>query len=164
MASTEMKPQRTTPPWEYRVERAYRALRSRTDASTSYRAVLRSRTLSSARSSRSSGPRRRCPRPRCFLCGENSEYASETSTSGAVKKNNTSHTSFSSLLHWRWTMETQNMRHCNHPLTEREKKRSGELRRLNDTHPIYCSVLLNFLARYLAEALLGILTMDSSLP
>lgn len=51
------------------------------------------------------------------------------------------------------------------PSTEREKKlRSGELILLNDTHPIYCSVLLNFLARYLAEALLGILTMDSSLP
>lgn len=32
------------------------------------------------------------------------------------------------------------------------------------TYPIYCSVLLNFLARYLADALLGILTMDSSLP
>lgn len=48
---------------------------------------------------------------------------------------------------------------------EREKMLiSGELIRLNNTHPIYCSVLLNFLARYLAEALLGILTMDSSLP
>lgn len=32
------------------------------------------------------------------------------------------------------------------------------------THAMYCSVLLNFLARYLAEALLGIFTMESSLP
>lgn len=86
MGSTEMKPQRTTPPWENRVERAYRALRSRTDASASYRGVLRSRTPSSARSSRSSGPRRRCLRPRCFLWGEDSECAWETSTSGVVKK------------------------------------------------------------------------------
>lgn len=31
-------------------------------------------------------------------------------------------------------------------------------------YPMYCSDLLNFLARYFAEALLGILTMDSSLP
>lgn len=35
---------------------------------------------------------------------------------------------------------------------------------VTNTYPIYCSVLLNFLARYLADALLGILTMDSSLP
>lgn len=34
----------------------------------------------------------------------------------------------------------------------------------NVTHAMYCSVLLNFLARYLAEALLGIFTMESSLP
>lgn len=32
-----------------------------------------------------------------------------------------------------------------------------------DTHAMYCSVLLYFLARYLAEALLGILTKESSL-
>jgi len=32
------------------------------------------------------------------------------------------------------------------------------------THPMYCSVLLYFLARYLADALLGILTKDISLP
>ena len=31
-------------------------------------------------------------------------------------------------------------------------------------YPMYCSDLLNFLAKYLADALLGILTMDSSLP
>lgn len=31
-------------------------------------------------------------------------------------------------------------------------------------YPMYCSDLLNFLARYLADALLGIFTMDSSLP
>lgn len=86
MGSTEMNPQRTTPPRENRVERAYRAPRSPTDASASYRGVLRSRTPSSARSSRSSGPRRRCPRPGCFLWGEDSECASETNTSGVVKK------------------------------------------------------------------------------
>lgn len=32
------------------------------------------------------------------------------------------------------------------------------------THAMYCSVLLNFLARYFADALLGILTKDISLP
>ena len=32
------------------------------------------------------------------------------------------------------------------------------------THAMYCSVLLNFLARYRAEALLGIFTMESSFP
>lgn len=32
------------------------------------------------------------------------------------------------------------------------------------TYAMYCSVLLNFLARYLAEALLGILTKDNSFP
>lgn len=31
-------------------------------------------------------------------------------------------------------------------------------------YPMYCSDLLYFLARYLAEALLGIFTMESSLP
>lgn len=34
---------------------------------------------------------------------------------------------------------------------------------VNNPHLMYCSDLLYFLARYLAEALLGILTKDSSL-
>lgn len=32
------------------------------------------------------------------------------------------------------------------------------------TYEMYCSDLLNFLARYLADALLGILTKESSFP
>lgn len=130
-----------------------------------YRGVLQFHTLSSVRSFHNSRLQRRCLRPRYFLWGKNKpESASEMT---GVMKHVTHFLChcFSLLLHWRWTMETQNMLHCNHPPTEKEKKRiSGELILLNDTHPIYCSVLLYFLARYLAEALLGILTMDSSLP
>ena len=55
---------------------------------------------------------------------------------------------------------------------KRKKKRkvihkviiSGTESQRANTYPMYCSVLLNFLARYLADALLGILTMESSLP
>lgn len=51
-----------------------------------------------------------------------------------------------------------------HPSINRKKGKKANRLLPNNTHPIYCSVLLNFLARYLADALLGILTMDSSLP
>lgn len=40
----------------------------------------------------------------------------------------------------------------------------GRVRNKYPTYDMYCSVLLNFLARYLADALLGILTKDISLP
>lgn len=48
-----------------------------------------------------------------------------------------------------------------HPLQSQPK---GPALHSQSPYPMYCSDLLNFLARYLADALLGILTMDSSLP
>lgn len=118
---SEMKPQSAAAPWKgASLSRASAPSRRERQ---SYRGVLRFRTPSSARSSHNSGPRRRCLRPRCFLWGEDRrERASETSTTGAIKKKPpTSHTLFSLSLHWRWTMETQNMRHCYHPSTERKE-------------------------------------------
>lgn len=113
--SSEMKTQRTTTPWKWSVWG---------DINETYRAVLQFRTLSSARSFHNSRLQRRCLKPKCFLWGENRpECASETSMTGVMK-----HITyflchcFSLLLHWRWTMETQNMLHCN--IHQQRKKRS----------------------------------------
>lgn len=142
----------------------------------SYREALRFHRPSSAQSSRNSGLQRRCPRPIYFLWRvDRQEHASEVFISGDITWHKMI-THFpcnylSLLLHWRWTMETQFVL-CHKTPIHQQKKKKEKKRGLDldnwllpdNTYPIYCSVLLNFLARYLADALLGILTMDSSLP
>lgn len=82
MSSKEMKTERA---WKRNVWGEMNTSPNHRERRT-HRAVLRFRTLSSARSSHSSRPQRRCLRPRCFLWGENrAERASDTSVTGVRK-------------------------------------------------------------------------------
>lgn len=139
----------------------------------SYREALQFHRPSSAQSSHNSELQRRCPRPIYFLWGEDrQEHAQESFISGDITWHKMiSHISCVTIFHYCY-IEGERWRPTScyataHPSINRKKKRGSDLNNWllpNNTYPIYCSVLLNFLARYLADALLGILTMDSSLP
>lgn len=128
----------------------------------SYRGAPQFHTPSSAQFFHNSELQRRCPTPIYFLCKEDRQervLLSAVFIFHATSKD-ISHFLYnflSLLLHWRWTMETQVM-------LRYSLQKEQVINWITNTYPIYCSVLLNFLARYLADALLGILTMDSSLP
>lgn len=140
----------------------------------SYREAPQFHRPSSAQSSHNSELQRRCPRPIYFLWGEDrQEHAQESFISGDITWHKMiSHISRVTIFHYCY-IEGERWRPTScyatvHPSINRKKKKRGSDRNNwllpNNTYPIYCSVLLNFLARYLADALLGILTMDSSLP
>lgn len=148
------------------------------DCEESYRGALRFHRPSSALSSRNSELQRRCPRPGCFLWREDRQEHNQQSLFPLVFVRwnqmicRASRVSFIIV-----TLKVndgdpghampQYIQSLNRKKKEKERKKGWDLNnwlQLDHTYPIYCSVLLNFLARYLADALLGILTMDSSLP
>lgn len=141
-----------------------RLCRNEPETATSYREALQSHKPSSAQSSRNLKLQRRCPTP---IYSPWNEGRQENSRHQLIllTSPDSEHLQCPALPSFIIVTlkvndgDSFDATNYIHPLKEKE-----ELTTIRNTYPIYCSVLLNFLARYLADALLGILTMDSSLP